>query len=60
VPVTAGTVRFTAVRETPGAYSTVFVMLYEYLSGEVQLSKHHGRRPVFGGEWMLCGGVNGH
>jgi hypothetical protein len=48
------------VRETPGAYSAVFVMLGEYLSGKVQFSKHHGGRPVFGSERMLCSGVSGH
>jgi hypothetical protein len=48
------------VRETPGAHSTVFVMLYEYLLGKVPLSKHHGGRPVFGRERMLCSDVNSH
>jgi hypothetical protein len=60
VPDTAGAVRFQAVRETPGAYSAVFVMLGEYLSGKFQLSKHHGGGPIFGSERMLCGDVNGH
>jgi hypothetical protein len=35
-------------------------MIGEYLSGEVQLSKHHGGGPIFGSERMLCSGVNGH
>jgi hypothetical protein len=60
MPATAGTVRFAAVRKTPGAYSAVFVMLGEYLPGEVQFSKHHGRRPVFGRERISLGDVNGH
>jgi hypothetical protein len=35
-------------------------MLYEYFPGKIQFSKHHGRRPIFGREPMLCSGVNGH
>ena len=60
MPAKADSSRLQAVRETPGAHSTVFVMLYEYLSGKVPLSKHHGRRPIFGSERMLCGDVNSH
>jgi hypothetical protein len=35
-------------------------MLGEYLPGKIQLSKHHGRRPIFVSERMLFGDVNSH